>query len=67
MLVAPFTQSEKDWCEALPLARQTVFHLWRNLRIDFTVNESIPLELPQLIGHHPLRCPRDPSTQLVEA
>lgn len=50
----PFTHAYKDWDQRLPQISQGVFHLWRHLPVDFTVNEAVRFKFTQLPAQHPL-------------
>lgn len=49
-LLAPKRHLGEDRHEAFADVCECIFHLWRNLAIDLTMDESVGLEFAQLLG-----------------
>src|SRR6266550_2014655 len=67
MLETPFVQPIDDRLQSFSRSGQRIFHLRRNLRIDFPSNNAVAFKLPQVLGEHLLRYAAQAATQLTKA
>src|SRR5450631_1006137 len=67
VLVAPGLERHDDWFETPAAHGQTVFHLGRHLRVDFSDDQSVGLQLAQLVGEHALSDTGEPAPDFVES
>ena len=67
MLETPFVQPIDDRLQSFSRSGQRIFHLRRNLRIDFPSNNAVAFKLPQVLGEHLLRYAAQAAAQLAEA
>lgn len=51
---APIAHHQHNWFKRPSKFRQRVVHSRWNLRIDFALDDAIPLQLPQLLRQHSL-------------